>query len=635
MAYTFQKSGDNVQVSQDGKVISTTTPQNASTSFGYVDPTANAPKPVAEVGVVSSQQGVDTINQKTKQLSNLTPVPVTTPAIDTTKTTTTDTAAAPSPTKITLLNPTTGQTSIFEDASVNKENIQNLMKGGYQISETSGNLPSWLVSSQTGTTDTPQSKAQQEVDQASTDLKSLTDSLSKYTISDADLKAQTDAITTQWDARIADMQKVNSSRIGNINTTGIRLGSQYAGGAGGVFGGIVSEEERQSISRIGELEGNKQSAIAAAKSAAAQQNWQVYSKQVDLAQKAYEDKITALKELNTATTAQNKLISDNIKDQQKTYYDQVTKPKDDILVALGKSMNAVPQSVIDAVNNSEDLASAVSAAGTYLQDVPTSGIVGEYLFYKKQAEQAGHTPVSFNDYQNMDANRKAVATNKNDATRVLSATEAQALQVPFGTTAGEAYGKMVTKAPTENQSKDAAFAARVIQSDPTINNLADKISKMGSLSYQTQITAEPTAIGNGFVSDEIRQIRQAERNFLNSVLRRESGAAISPSEFAEGNKQYFPQPGDDATTLANKAENRKIQIKSLSQSAGPALADMISNTGTDLIAQENNAKSSVLNFVTNNATTQPEAANTVKSLKSSGKTYSEILDYLKLQPYYK
>lgn len=406
MAYTFQKSGDNVQVSQDGKVISTTTPQNASTSFGYVDPTANAPKPVAEVGVVSSQQGVDTINQKTKQLSNLTPVPVTTPAIDTTKTTTTDTAAAPSPTKITLLNPTTGQSSIFEDASVNKENIQNLMKGGYQISETSGNLPSWLVSSQTGTTDTPQSKAQQEVDQASTDLKSLTDSLSKYTISDADLKAQTDAITTQWDARIADMQKVNSSRIGNINTTGIRLGSQYAGGAGGVFGGIVSEEERQSISRIGELEGNKQSAIAAAKTAAASQNWQVYSKQVDLAQKAYEDKITALKELNTATTAQNKLISDNIKDQQKTYYDQVTKPINDL--ALEAQKNGASPEVLSAISNATSVADAMLAAGDSIQT--GTGIVGEYLFYKKQAQAAGQQPLDFNTYQTMDANRKAKAT---------------------------------------------------------------------------------------------------------------------------------------------------------------------------------------------------------------------------------
>jgi len=35
---------------------------------------------------------------------------------------------------------------------------------------------------------------------------------------------------------------------------------------------------------------------------------------------------------------------------------------------------------------------------------------------------------------------------------------------------------------------------------------------------------------------------QAKKNFVNAVLRLESGAVISPSEFTNADKQYFPQP---------------------------------------------------------------------------------------------
>ena len=40
-----------------------------------------------------------------------------------------------------------------------------------------------------------------------------------------------------------------------------------------------------------------------------------------------------------------------------------------------------------------------------------TGIVGEYEYYKKQEETAGRTPKSFSEYQNEDANRKALASS--------------------------------------------------------------------------------------------------------------------------------------------------------------------------------------------------------------------------------
>jgi len=71
-------------------------------------------------------------------------------------------------------------------------------------------------------------------------------------------------------------------------------------------------------------------------------------------------------------------------------------------------------------------------------------------------------------------------------------------------------------------------------------------------------------------SDERKSLEQAQRNFINAVLRRESGAAIAPSEFENAEKQYFPQPGDDQKTLEQKERNRNVVIQGFKNEAGGA-----------------------------------------------------------------
>lgn len=154
--------------------------------------------------------------------------------------------------------------------------------------------------------------------------------------------------------------------------------------------------------------------------------------------------------------------------------------------------------------------------------------------------------------------------------RVLSATEAQALGVPFGTTAGQAYGISPTKPLTEAQAKDVTFASRAGEANGYIDELQSSVASMNPLSFAAQVAAEPNSVGNAFVSDDIRRLRQAERNFETAVLRRESGAAISASEFATDEKKYFPRPGDDAKTLQQKAQARATAIKSMMPANAPS-----------------------------------------------------------------
>lgn len=166
-----------------------------------------------------------------------------------------------------------------------------------------------------------------------------------------------------------------------------------------------------------------------------------------------------------------------------------------------------------------------------------------------------------------------------DPNRVLTATEAQSLGVPFGTTAGQAYGLSPTKPLTEAQGKDLTYANRATEANPTLDSMANTIASYNPAKWMAYIAAENTTIGNTLVPAEIKQIRQAERNFATAVLRRESGATISPTEFAVMEKQYFPRPGDDAKTLAQKAQLRNTAIESFKTSAGSAAFPTNASTG--------------------------------------------------------
>lgn len=119
--------------------------------------------------------------------------------------------------------------------------------------------------------------------------------------------------------------------------------------------------------------------------------------------------------------------------------------------------------------------------------------------------------------------------------------------------------------PTGDQSKAALFAKRMEQAEDVFTKLND----IGS----TGATAGAAVQRSGFFPEmfksETSKLRQqAETNFLNAVLRRESGAAISPSEFESGSTQYFPRVGDTPVVLEQKRQNRALATEGLKGEAG-------------------------------------------------------------------
>ena len=120
------------------------------------------------------------------------------------------------------------------------------------------------------------------------------------------------------------------------------------------------------------------------------------------------------------------------------------------------------------------------------------------------------------------------------------------------------------KPMTEFQGKSALYGTRAAQSDKVLKSLEDKISTTGLAAGQAT-----GIIGNTLMSSEQRRVDQAQRDFVNAVLRQESGAVISDAEFANAKKQYFPQPGDDPNTVSQKRANRQLAVKGFSRMSGP------------------------------------------------------------------
>ena len=121
------------------------------------------------------------------------------------------------------------------------------------------------------------------------------------------------------------------------------------------------------------------------------------------------------------------------------------------------------------------------------------------------------------------------------------------------------------KPPTEAQAKAQNFWRRMQDSEQTFAGLEDEIGKMGFVG-QSWYNYAPN-----FAQSSTNQVlRQAQRQFTESRLRKESGAAIAPSEYENDARIYFPQPGDSAETIARKKAARAVVMDALAEEAGKA-----------------------------------------------------------------
>jgi hypothetical protein len=146
---------------------------------------------------------------------------------------------------------------------------------------------------------------------------------------------------------------------------------------------------------------------------------------------------------------------------------------------------------------------------------------------------------------------------------------------PTSVSGGVRFGpKSTAENLTEYQGKSTAFAIRAKQAHDILNVVGESGKVQPGLikriAEATPLIGEGLGTSLNFTqSDAQQQIEQAQRNFVNAVLRQESGAAINESEFNNAKKQYFPQPGDSAAVIEQKRLNREAAIQGFEVSAGP------------------------------------------------------------------
>lgn len=118
-----------------------------------------------------------------------------------------------------------------------------------------------------------------------------------------------------------------------------------------------------------------------------------------------------------------------------------------------------------------------------------------------------------------------------------------------------------SKPLTEGQSKALLFGARMQET-------GDIIEKLAAEGVNKSIPGSRAGYGvgatiNAIQPQERQRLDQAKRDFINAVLRRESGAVISDAEFANAEQQYFPQPGEGADTIGQKRRAREVATRGI------------------------------------------------------------------------
>jgi hypothetical protein len=121
-------------------------------------------------------------------------------------------------------------------------------------------------------------------------------------------------------------------------------------------------------------------------------------------------------------------------------------------------------------------------------------------------------------------------------------------------------GAAVRGAPklTETQSKDVGFYNRGIQAADRLNEFEAAL-----LDPVDDISGRIPFAGNYLVGKDKQQADQAGREFLAVILRKDTGAAVTPQEMDVYGKMYIPAPGDSQEVLAQKREARQTAIESI------------------------------------------------------------------------
>lgn len=200
------------------------------------------------------------------------------------------------------------------------------------------------------------------------------------------------------------MRLLQKQEVANQNFTGGTTIAQNLYGMGNSLSGLgaIKGTVDEGIAKITDIQSKMNSDVANMTQAFQSDN-------IEFLKSAYESFANNQKELqsNLDNIQQQANAMENAESQRRATQEQAT--DNDIRTAIGEGIKggATGEQIAKAQEAlaNHDYTGAVTALGDSLANA--SGIIGEYNFYKRDAQARGLTPISFDDYQNKDANRKA------------------------------------------------------------------------------------------------------------------------------------------------------------------------------------------------------------------------------------
>jgi hypothetical protein len=121
-------------------------------------------------------------------------------------------------------------------------------------------------------------------------------------------------------------------------------------------------------------------------------------------------------------------------------------------------------------------------------------------------------------------------------------------------------GAGAAKPLTEGQSKDVVYATRAKGALEVLEPVAGELTNLGSRAAEL----DPTGVIRGNVqSPEYQVAKQASDEFLQAILRKDTGAAITSQEQALYGVTYLPQPGDGPEVLEAKRAARQRAVAAI------------------------------------------------------------------------
>lgn len=125
---------------------------------------------------------------------------------------------------------------------------------------------------------------------------------------------------------------------------------------------------------------------------------------------------------------------------------------------------------------------------------------------------------------------------------------------------------------TEWQANASWFASRMWDSLDILKQKKDIIKWLNTWQLASYRKAYWTTLWNQFVPPEVQQFIQAERNFIQAQLRKESGAAIPDSEIESFIQTNGILPWDSNEVIDQKFRNMENMLESMILNAWPAWA---------------------------------------------------------------